>query len=786
MSPSHRPDLALYRNPVPVEKADLAPFMWPSINLEDLCKPDPVLLMIHSRGNFLPAHFAYHDFKSIRLGYSTSYFTTVSLPGYSLSFEGVAAAEYGQLYNNTKDHSEFKDHAARGFYDPNVGFRVLVVQDRIYCFLVRVCEEILHDISTQVLLNGDLPSLDVPMGLPPRASLPTLRFFFGIDKFAGLYKSRLHTPFARTESIIRSMLFAAEGHFKALREDPDYFRTILIETDEHCCGRLLDVSGRVCPSYVMFQDIYWARTIRQIISGAFSIVGALEATYKGFCFLNSSVNDWIADPSRTATLPLRIYKWLYGLYYSMTRVGQNIICSLDLLESIRSSPPLREYFYYTYHDPSVHDPSVHDPDDPDNFQIKRRPRVSMTKDCADVVYFLENIASEAEAGPLSSEEFLTELDVLIRRNPRAKSFISGWVSTYMSILGLVCECLNALDEYQPWILGRIQYRKEYPGEVEDFYETEFADSFNVHNIPDSFWMSTVPTIRKLLKYEWNYPAHEPCSEKVARKLLRTQEALDQFWDKVVAQLEIVGASKGCICRVFRRDPQRATDRTKRKKTDEGDVTEPELKRPKTQAKAQIRGKVKAGAKPDPKAKVMEKNERINGLSDGTVACQVNVDSKGVVDVDSKDVMDVDSKEATDVDSKEVMDVDSKEVISRTEEADTETKGPQAEDEAPLLKVDSRTFEVFMTLLSDGTDPSSRAEIFWDDIVHAMETIGFTAVNLFFSAWFFYRSNPDSLWDCVMLSEPHSAKKLDSVMITYFGRHIFWTFGWKCSMFARAL
>ncbi|KAI1470107.1 uncharacterized protein F4812DRAFT_421546 [Daldinia caldariorum] len=736
MSPSHRPDLALYRNPVPAEKMDITPFMWPDINLEDLSKRDSLLRMIHSRGNFLPAQFAYRDSKSIRLGYNASYFTPVSLPGYDMSFEGVTEpSRYGQLYDNSNDHVKFEDYAARGFYGPDVGFRVLVVQDRIYYFLVKVCEEIVRDISAGVLLNGRPPL----RGLSTIFStvLPTRRFF-AKDKFADLYKCRLDATFACTGPIIRSMLFAAEGHFKALREDPDYFRAILIETEEHCPGHLSDVNGREHPC-VKDHNVYCARTIRQVISDAFSTVCALAATYNGFRFLNNSFNEWQANSSRTATLPLRICKTLYGLYYSMTRVGQNVIRYLHLLEGICSSPPLREYFCHTFQDPSAHDA----------LGIRRRPRVSMTEDCADVVYFLENIASESEAGPLSSEEFLTELDLLVRRNPKAKSFISGWVSTHLSILGLVCECLTVLDKYQPWILGRVRYRREYPGEVEDFYETEFAYPFTVYDIPDSFWMSTVQSVRGLLIRESKYPVREPCSEEAAKELRRTEEDMDQFWDKVLAQLKIVGASEASIRRVFRRGPQRvaiwveqATGRAERKKMEEGEGIEPELKRTEAQAQAN--------------AKMMGKNKRINGLSNGTVTYRYQIN------------------------------VDSKEVISRSEEADTEIKGPEVEDETPLFEVDTRTFKVFMTLLSDGTDPSSLAEVFWDDIVHAMVGLGFTATKLFFSAWMFQRSDPKLEFECIMLQEPYSAEKLDHATVRHFGRHIFWTFGWKCSMFAQAL
>ncbi|KAI1476990.1 hypothetical protein F4774DRAFT_391046 [Daldinia eschscholtzii] len=724
---SHRPDLAVYRNPVPIKEMSMSPFMWPYINLEDLCKTEPLLLMVQARARYWPGHFTFHDFKSVCLGYKTSYYTKVILLGYAMSFrDGNPATKYGQLFYNPKGHVKFEQDPAQGFWHPEAGFRVLAVQDRLYYFLVRFCEEVLHDIPAKDLLEGDLSCLDSPPVITSKFNSSTIRFL-AIDVFEGFYKSQLGIQFKRVESLIGSMLFAAEDHLRSLREDPDYFRTILTQREEHFTGRLLDLSSEKHPSFIHKPKSYWGQLIGLVLSEAFSIFCVLEATHNAFHSLNSDFENWRADPSRTANLPSRISKTVYGLFFSMAAIGKDLMNRSHLLESIYSSPPLREYFYFT----------LEDPNNPKSIEFRRRPRVNMTEACADTVYLLEHIANKMDGIPVGYRYLLTELDLLIWRNPRVKSFISNWVGAQISILGVFCECFEALEGYQPWILGYMRYRDEYPGKTESFYQTQFGSAFNAYHVPTLFWNNASQMVRDLLIGETKYPVREPRSKEVVKKLRKTEEDFDRFWDKVVAQLKMVRIPEVCTNRVFRREPKRTApwvEPAKRKRTEEGESTGLESKR----AKA---------------TKEKTKNSEGTDILSRRIVGQVNENAK--------------------------------EIISMTEEADAKTKGFVAEDGKAVFTVDSRTFKVFNTLLFDGIDPSVPAEISWDDLVNAMITMGFTAEKLFGSAWLFQPMDPEQERDYILFHEPYETGKLDYVTTRHYGRRLGWVFRWKHCMFARA-
>lgn len=711
----HRPDIAVYRELVPIEEWGISPFMWPYINLEDLCRTEPLLLILNSRGRYSPSDFTKPDFESVSFGYHTPYYNMVELPGYSMSFrEPPSLDTYGQLHFDTDDDVRFDEGSNWGAVTPDNGFRILAAQDHLYQFLIRCCEAILHDIPTEDLTQADQPILRSPTVVMPKSNSPRLRFS-AIDSFEDLYKRPCHVEFSRIKSLVGSMLFAAEDHLMSMREDPDYFRMVLNQREENYAGHLRDINDPGHPVYLQNKDFYHEEFIRQVFSNAFLISGVLKAAYDSFYYLHSLLEEWKEDPSQTAALPLPVCKTLYGLYHSLVVVCEKMTDRVLLASSIYGSPALREYFYFEPKDPKCQRPPL----------VRRRPLVNMPEILTDTVYFLEVIAGLKDRRPIGLRATLIELELLIQRHPTAKFFVSSWQGAQISILGVLCECRHVLEQYQYRFQGFSQYCRKYPGEVENFYQSKFEVAFKVYNIPNSFWYNTTGTMRDILIGESKYPIREPRSREVVKKLRKTEASFDQFWIKALDQLQRSRVLEVCVTSVFSRKLQRTEP-----------WAEPQIERTKAKKK--------------------------------------NMGSKST-NQPSDEFIHQENSEAE------------KPASTTKESVNAEMNGSTAEHgRYPPFKVDSRTFEVFNTLLFDGPDHSNLGEVSWDDFVHAMLAMNFTAEKLFGSAWLFKPIiSLDNEFSYMIFHEPYTGGKMEYTMIKHYGRRIARTLKWESHMFVRA-
>ncbi|KAI1659909.1 hypothetical protein F4813DRAFT_352365 [Daldinia decipiens] len=715
MPPSHRPDLAVYRKLIPIEEWSLRPLMWPYINLEDLSRTEPLLLMLNSRGRYSPSDFINLDLDSVFLGYYTPYYNKVELSGYSMLFrEPPSLDTYGQFHFDIDDDVRFNDGSDREVFTPDNGFRILAAQDRLYHFLIRCCEAILHDIPTEDLTQADQPIVRLPAVVIPKSNSPRLRSF-AIDSFEELYKRPCRTEFSRIESIVRAMLSAAEDHLMSMREDPDYFRMVLNQREETCPGHLLDINSRGHSFYLQNKDYFREKRIREVFSDAFLIFDVLAVAYDLFSYLHSLFEEWKEDPSQTASLPLSLYKVLYGLYHSLAVVCEKVLDRLRLSESIYSSPALREYFYCEVTDSK-------DPKGYGSYQVGRRPLVNMPKICTEAVYFLEVIAGLEKRLPIGLEGIFIELELLTQRHCTAKPLVSSWLGAQISVLGVLHECRYVLEQYQHQFQSFSQYCRRYPGEVENFYQSKFEAVFRVYNIPDSFWCDTAGTMRDILTGESKYPIREPRSREVVKKLRETEASFDHFWIKALDQLQRARVLEVCATSVFSRRLRRTEP-----------WEEPQIEQTKS------------------KKKIVGKNT--NQLSDEFIRQEISEAGK----------------------------------LANTakESVNSKMNGSTAEHRIYPFKVDSRTFEVFSTLLFDGPDPSNLGEVSWDDFVHAMLAMDFTAEKLFGSAWQFKPTiGLDSDLSSIIFHEPYMGGKLEYAMIKHYGRRITRTLKWESHMFIR--
>lgn len=243
MPEMHRPDVFFLRNLCKGEagcrcgtpqKGKRHLFLWPRLNLEDLAKLEPLLLLLNARGRNSPPTFAFADLQPVYFGLRCGHLSHPPyLDMYNMLFTGQEGPElYGKIVSWKEDPGAYRRlHLGRDT-SPGEGLWVLEIQERLYSFLVNICQVILYD---QPIHDRDRHRLlDQP--LAPEPPLPTAN---GQDKDNGTslmmtrYESAYHVPAKldnrRLQNLVESKMAEAEDTLWALREDPSFMAATLAE-----------------------------------------------------------------------------------------------------------------------------------------------------------------------------------------------------------------------------------------------------------------------------------------------------------------------------------------------------------------------------------------------------------------------------------------------------------------------------------------------------------------------------------------------------------------------------
>ncbi|KAL8688951.1 MAG: hypothetical protein Q9224_004760 [Gallowayella concinna] len=226
MNPVHRPDFEVIRRELkgPAHRDAL---MMPYINLEDLSSEKNLLYLMRSRAQVYPEHFAWTD----RLPIQTA--TTMDAIKSGGRYEKVmlltsqtTRETYGKL--RALEIAEVENILWTGFAcQPGPGLVILETQQRLYGFLVRCAELLLHDIDMsktaiahQTASSIDDTSLAYPAGLPGSVEWQS------VSRMNTMASYHLPRPFS-LDFLCRlagAQRDAAEEEFWALHEDPGYFQ----------------------------------------------------------------------------------------------------------------------------------------------------------------------------------------------------------------------------------------------------------------------------------------------------------------------------------------------------------------------------------------------------------------------------------------------------------------------------------------------------------------------------------------------------------------------------------
>lgn len=107
--------------------------------------------------------------------------------------------------------------------------------------------------------------------------------------------------------------------------------------------------------------------------------------------------------------------------------------------------------------------------------------------------------------------------------------------------------------------------------------------------------------------------------------------------------------------------------------------------------------------------------------------------------------------------------------------------PIPANQQPTFPVDERAFRVFRTVFFNPDVTSTPGEVQWNDFLHAMYSVGFTATKLYGSVWQFQPTKLD-VERSIQFHEPHPRGKLPFTMAHRYGRRLNRACGWFGGMF----
>ncbi|RYN63531.1 hypothetical protein AA0117_g12692 [Alternaria alternata] len=238
MPSQHRPDIKAWRQ----QSKDRNPYMWPSINLEDLVRSKNMLILLHARGRCQPHDFVHTDLEQASLGEMSGANSPAFLNGYTMLFhDRKNSGTYGELVSWDEDENAFEYMMNGVGMHPGRGLMALEIQQRIWSFLVTWSEVLLRDLSP--LTEGEIVS-----NPGPPTNQETAFTSLEVISMEAPYRVPARLDLTRLEAITYAERNLKEDHLWALREDPSYFADTVQELAEHRQEMLLDTLGHEHPT----------------------------------------------------------------------------------------------------------------------------------------------------------------------------------------------------------------------------------------------------------------------------------------------------------------------------------------------------------------------------------------------------------------------------------------------------------------------------------------------------------------------------------------------------------
>ncbi|KAG6368750.1 hypothetical protein INS49_002964 [Diaporthe citri] len=714
--------------------------LMPYINLHDLTKSEPLLLMINARARQPPHAFSRRDLQLSTQGVWLTKWR--SLEGYVMDFDGRQSGPetYGELregeWKNLVSSTGADTRLANGTINPGDGLWILEIQDRIYKFVYDTVIRILHDIPTGDL-TGPKYSIQPEPPLPSANSRADSVVSLATTNLEAIYSPPGKMDLRRLQLLVTAKANEEEDKLWALREDPGRFSEGLKEFIAHQPEYVADLLGAQHP----------VTTIDGCRKHYGSHITNLEDLFS-FLFLLSnfrSVEFWVGL-ERDITDLVELQKQHFGskIIESGDPLPEPFAMALGKFESTLckcveerlfilrraaySSPPLRPYVRRA------------SPDSIDHFNScsgKRPPQHIL--DFMSILFRLFQQDSLMSKGHICGVQSLMEqYDMFINTVPDAQEAVSSYVAQEISTLALLSECLRQIHLFQPWAttahrevetphVQDTPVAHHYGEECEEFPPKELRLSVQVWTMASDVAKSP-------------YPVHKKRTAMNVDAMQKAEALLDQMWAAMLGEMEEHDSLKPHCKKVLffqgrqlQRTPDWVEPVTSTKKT------------PHQIASPEVLVQSFGGLNIDDNKVENFPIEKIKVKTRGTPAPQAS---------------------------------------ASTQDEETEQED---QDPARIIQVDRRALKVFGALFHTPSSTSKPGEVPWTEFLHAMRSAGFRIEKLYGSVWQFTPHDDSdghvgAGMRSILFHEPHPHSKIPFWDARRHGRRLTRAYGWSGETF----
>ncbi|KAK5942298.1 hypothetical protein PMZ80_004861 [Knufia obscura] len=730
MSISHRPGFAAMQrehNAQRLGSQHRDAFLFPYINQEDLSKTKTLPLFLHARGRHQPCEFSMSDFEAIHLGITSKAIVPVFLNEYVMMFTGRDTTDkYGELLS-WDDHPDAFDwmHQRIGTL-PGEGLLVLEIQDRILQFLIKCCQEILHDLGPQQLASEEYPIQ--PDFQPPSENDSAGFSSLTVMAMEAPYRAPAALDWPRVGSLLAAKKAAAEDHVWYLREDPSYFADCVLEYKEHRQELVKDTHGQAHPVFKYRQDdVFWGRVVGNVVTNAYLSLEVWSELHSQATKLQDLELDHRNDIKQGEALPEQYLEAILKFQHYLKQAAKG---PLGLLKhSVVGSPAFRSMFV------RIPPENITTP----NIQVKQKSGLRLDKEVTHLMLLLRTLWEDDEGLFLMGmTNVVDELQRLLQSEPKANEMISSFLAEVIGDLSISCECLRQLETYQPWAAT---FENALVNR-EDGIKRQFAEV----TAPWGAMMAALKSVEGISHHgnpedgKFRYPIEKRKTKENVEQLRSAEQSLDRFWenvDRITSRARgFQDLATGTLLaqeRVLRRTPEWTQPGKKDGSTAEVQVEE--LYKPLSELYFELERRT--GHKTErfevPKQK---KKEKTKGTSSAATASGPDGTAQDTTDAQ------------------------------------------------PTFAVDNRALKVFRTLFYTPSLTATPGEVSWTDFLHALTSTGFAAEKLYGSVWQF---SPQSLdvERSIQFHEPHPSGKLAYRVARRLGRRLSRAYGWDGKMFVLA-
>lgn len=708
--------------------------LMPYINLHDLTKTEPLLLMINARARRSPHAFSSRDLQFSRQTLGLTDWR--GLEGYVMDFDGPQSGPeaYGELrqevWRGGIPTTGADPRLASGKLKPGDGLWLLEIQDRIYKFLLDTVLRILHDIPTGAL-TGPKYNIQPEPSLPSANSREDGVISLASTNLEAIYSSPGQIDLHRLQLLITSKANEEEDKLWAFREDPRHFSEGLEDYIAHRPQYVPDLLGnphsatatdmrspeeRHSIGFLLYNFLSvesWASLAQEITS----LVRLKEQHYDSG---NVGSGDQLPQPFATALHKLEVI-----LFLSIEH-GISI-----LRRTAHASPPLRPYIRRA--SPDTVDVFVYKPE-------KRPPQ-----HIADFMLILGRICCSGciqRDGHIARVQHLIEkYDKFINAVPDSHEAVSSCVAQEVSNLALLSECLRQIHLFRPWATSsdREMRSPHFQDALKAYLTNKQGETWPLVQLKVSARaLSMCAAIAKS-----PYPVYRKRTAANVDAMQKTEALLDQMWTALLGEMEQQHSFTTQVKNVLffqGRQLQRTPDWVEPVKP----IKKTALQAPTTDALVQAFG----GLKIDDKNKVQAfPIEKTKIKTRGTAAPQAPAAAQ----------------------------------VLETEE--------EVQNPVLTIHVDRRALKVFSTLFHTPSSTSNPGEVPWTEFLHAMRSAGFGMEKLQGSAWQFTpnvdkdnNSRMGAGTRSIMFHEPHPHSRIPFWDARRHGRRLTRAYGWSGETF----